>query len=42
MQFKSKLDNQTWENGKKLISGPSFTRFAQIRAPIFFHEFFLY
>ena len=30
MQFKGKLINQTWENGKNLILGPILAQLAQI------------
>ena len=35
--------NQTWENGKKLISGLALARFdPKLILKNFFHEFYLY
>ena len=48
MQFKGKLVNQTWEEGKKLNSGPDFSPFVlNLPAPLpppphFFQGFYLY
>ena len=32
MQFQGKLMNQTWENGKNLVSGPISAHLTQIQA----------
>ena len=43
MEFKGKLVNQTWENGKNLILGPILARLAKIWAPRFvFQQIYLY
>ena len=35
MQFQGNLVDQTWENGKNLVSAPIFTPLAQIRVAKF-------
>ena len=43
MQFRGKLMNQIWENGKKLSFGTDFGLFGQNVSPkSFFHKFYLY